>query len=49
MEDFLDKNEEFYINKINFRSSYIEQLTKFFMLGIADVYVPAQVNEDLWD
>ena len=46
MEDFLDKNEEFYIDKINFRSSYIEQLTKFFMLGIADVYVPAQVNEE---
>ena len=40
------KNGEFYIDKINFRSSYIEQLTKFFALGIADVFVPAQVNEE---
>lgn len=34
-----NKNEEFYIDKINFRSSYIEQLTKFFKLGIADIFV----------
>ena len=40
------KNGEFYIDKINFSSSYIEQLTKFFALGIADVFVPAQVNEE---
>ena len=40
------KNGEFYIDKINFRSSYIEQLTKFFALGIADVYVPVEVNEE---
>ena len=41
-----NKNGEFYIDKINFRSSYIEQLTKFFALGIADVYVPVEVNEE---
>ena len=41
-----DKNGEFYIDKINFRSSYIEQLTKFFKLGIADIYVPIEVNEE---
>lgn len=41
-----DKNGEFYIDKINFRSSYIEQLTKFFKLGIADMYVPVEVNEE---
>ncbi len=41
-----NKNGEFYIDKINFRSSYIEQLTKFFVLGIADVYVPIEVNEE---
>ena len=40
------KNGEFYIYKINFRSSYIEQLTKFFALGIADVFVPVEVNEE---
>lgn len=40
------KNGEFYINKINFRSSYIEQLTKFFKLGIADIYVPIEVNDE---
>ena len=41
-----NKNGDFYIDKINFRSSYIEQLTKFFMLGISDVYVPIEVNEE---
>ncbi len=41
-----NENEEFYIEKINFRSSYIEQLTKFFALGIADVFVPIEVNEE---
>ena len=39
-----NKNGEFYIDKINFRSSYIEQLTKFFMLGIVDVFAPVEVN-----
>ena len=38
-------NQDSYIDKINFRSSYIEQLTKFFALGIADVYVPIEVNK----
>ena len=32
------------IEHINFRSSYIEQLTKFFYNGIFDVYIPADVN-----
>lgn len=41
-----DKNGEFYIDKINFRSSYIEQLTKFFELGVADIYLPIEVNEE---
>ena len=40
------KNGEFYIDKINFRSSYVEQLTKFFKLGIADIYVQIEVNEE---
>ena len=39
-------NKKFYIDKINFRSSYIEQLTKFFALGIADVFVPVEVDEE---
>ncbi len=40
------KNEdgELIIDNINFRSSYIEQLTKFFNNGIFDVYIPAEVN-----
>ena len=41
-----NKNGGFYIDKINFRSSYIEQLTKFFALGIADVFVPVEINEE---
>lgn len=40
------KGGEFCIDKINFRSSYIEQLTKFFALGIADIYVPVEVNKE---
>ena len=32
------------IEHINFRSSYIEQLTKFFYNGIFDVYIPVDVN-----
>ena len=40
------KNEdgELIIDNINFRSSYIEQLTEFFNNGIFDVYIPAEVN-----
>ncbi len=30
--------------KINFRSSYIEQIVKFFNNGIFDVYAPVEVN-----
>ena len=41
-----DKNGEFYIDKINFRSSYIEQLTKFFKLRVVDIYLPIEVNEE---
>ena len=41
-----NKKGEFYIDKINFRSSYIEQLTKFFKLGFADIYLPIEVNEE---
>ena len=32
------------IEHINFRSSYIEQLTKFFYNGIFDDYIPVDVN-----
>ena len=32
------------LEHINFRSSYIEQLTKFFYNGIFDVYIPIDVN-----
>lgn len=39
-----DENGELIINNINFRSSYIEQLTKFFNNGIFDVYIPVEVN-----
>ncbi len=39
-----DDNGEFTIDKINFRHSYVEQLTKFFNNGIFDVYVPVEVN-----
>lgn len=39
-----DDDGEFIIDKINFRSSYIEQLIKFFESGIFDVYVPMEVN-----
>ena len=42
----LTKTEEgdLQIEHINFRSSYIEQLTKFFYNGIFDVYIPVDVN-----
>ena len=39
-----DENGELIIDNINFRSSYIEQLTKFFDNGIFDVYIPVEVN-----
>lgn len=39
-----DENGELKIDKINFRSSYIEQLNKFFNSGIFDVYSPVEVN-----
>ena len=39
-----DENGELIIDNINFRSSYIEQLTKFFNNGIFDVYIPVEVN-----
>lgn len=39
-----DKSGELIIDNINFRSSYIEQLTKFFNNGIFDVYIPVEVN-----
>ena len=32
------------IDKINFRSSYIQQMVKFFNNGIFDVYAPVEVN-----
>ncbi len=41
-----DKNGEFYIDKINFRSSYIRQLTKLFDCGIFDVYAPIEVDDE---
>ncbi len=39
-----DKNGELKIESINFRRSYIEQLTKFFNNGIFDVYAPIEVD-----
>ena len=39
-----DKNGELKIENINFRRSYIEQLTKFFNSGIFDVYTPIEVD-----
>ena len=41
-----NKNEDFKIEKINFRRSYIEQLTKFFQSGIFDIYVPIEVDDE---
>ena len=41
-----DEDGEFIIDKINFRSSYIEQLIKFFESVIFDVYVPMEVNDE---
>ena len=39
-----DENGYLQIDKINFRSSYIEQMIKFFNNGIFDVYAPVEVN-----
>lgn len=41
-----NKNGDFKIEKINFRRSYIEQLTKFFQSGIFDIYAPIEVNDE---
>ncbi len=41
-----NKNGDFKIEKINFRRSYIEQLTKFFQSGIFDIYVPIEVDDE---
>ena len=41
-----DKNGDFKIEKINFRRSYIEQLTKFFQSGIFDIYTPIEVDDE---
>ena len=39
-----DKNNELYIDKINFRKSYINNLMKFLDKGILDVLVPVEIN-----
>lgn len=39
-----DKNNEFHIEKINFRKSYIDNLIKFLDKGILDVLVPVEIN-----
>ena len=39
-----DENGYLQIDKINFRSSYIHQMVKFFNNGIFDVYAPVEVN-----
>ena len=41
-----NKNGDFKIEKIDFRRSYIEQLTKFFQSGIFDVYSPIEVDNE---
>ena len=41
-----NKNGDFKIEKINFRRSYIEQLTKFFQSGVFDIYAPIEVNDE---
>lgn len=46
MELIKNKNGNFKIEKINFRRSYIEQLTKFFQSGIFDIYAPIEVDDD---
>ena len=39
-----DKNNELYIDKINFRKSYITNLLKFLDKGILEVLVPVEIN-----
>ena len=39
-----DENGYLQIDKINFRSNYIQQIIKFFNNGIFDVYAPVEVN-----
>lgn len=46
MELIKNKNGDFKIEKINFRRSYIEQLTKFFQSGIFDIYAPIEVDNE---
>ena len=46
MKLIINKNGDFKIEKINFRRSYIEQLTKFFQSGIFDVYSPIEVDNE---
>ena len=41
-----NKNGDFKIEKINFRRSYIEQLTKFFQSGIFDIYAPIEIDDE---
>ena len=41
-----NKNGDFKIEKINFRRSYIEQLTNFFQSGIFDIYAPIEVADE---
>ncbi len=41
-----DKNGDFKIEKINFRRSYIEQLTKFFQSGIFNIYAPIEIDDE---
>ena len=39
-----DENGDFYIDKINFRSSYASQISKLFEAGILDLYAPIAID-----
>ncbi len=39
-----DENGNFYIDKINFRSSYASQISKLFEAGILDLYTPITID-----
>ena len=39
-----DENGDFYIDKINFRSSYASQISKLFEAGILDLYAPITID-----
>ena len=39
-----DENGDFYIDKINFRSSYASQISKLFKAGILDLYAPITID-----